>query len=105
MPPRLTCGAKLPLSALSCPPPSLPKPATPSLTQCIVWEVHTSPSPPPKAIVWDVIDASNPYRVRWDYLLLLTMVYIVVCTPYYIAFNVDTVGEEEGGRRGERGGG
>ena len=55
--------------------------------------------------MWDVIDASNPYRVRWDYLLLLTMVYIVVCTPYYIAFNVDTVGDEGGGRRGERGGG
>ena len=37
------------------------------------------------------MDMSNPWRVRWDYLMLVMMVYVIIFTPYYIAFSVSTV--------------
>ena len=38
------------------------------------------------------MDMSNPWRVRWDYLMLVMMVYVIIFTPYYIAFGINTVG-------------
>ncbi|GAX74591.1 hypothetical protein CEUSTIGMA_g2039.t1 [Chlamydomonas eustigma] len=40
--------------------------------------------------IWDAWDPSNTYRFTADFLLLFLMIYVLVCTPYYIAFNIDT---------------
>ncbi len=46
---------------------------------------------PVKELVWEVWDPSHPYHIRWDFLMLLLMVYVVVVTPYFIAFEINTV--------------
>lgn len=39
---------------------------------------------------WNVMDPSDKWRIRWDYVLLLAMVYVIIFTPFYIAFQVTT---------------
>ncbi|GAX74589.1 hypothetical protein CEUSTIGMA_g2037.t1 [Chlamydomonas eustigma] len=41
-------------------------------------------------LLWTVVDPANRWRIRWDVVLIIAMVYVVVLSPYYIAFDVDT---------------
>lgn len=42
-----------------------------------------------KHIFWDVWDPITPSRRFWDSVILCCMVYILLCTPYIIAFNIN----------------
>ncbi len=39
-----------------------------------------------QTLFWKVLDPVNPWRLRWDYVLLSSLIYVIVVTPFYIAF-------------------
>ncbi|GAX84236.1 hypothetical protein CEUSTIGMA_g11659.t1 [Chlamydomonas eustigma] len=43
-----------------------------------------------KAMIWDVIGRDDTIRMLWDCLLLVTLLYIIVVTPFVIAFSINT---------------
>jgi hypothetical protein len=42
-------------------------------------------------VVWDVLDHSEPLRTGWLLLMMLLMVYVIMVTPYLVAFSISTV--------------
>ena len=48
-------------------------------------------SPPAQAVFWDVTGHENRWRMAWDFIMLGTFLYIVIVTPYLIAFNIQQV--------------
>ncbi|KAG1678597.1 hypothetical protein FOA52_012604 [Chlamydomonas sp. UWO 241] len=41
-------------------------------------------------LFWDIWEPDSLFRKHWDYLILLLMVYVVIITPYLIAFEIST---------------
>ena len=41
--------------------------------------------------MWDVWEPDDIKRMSWDCVMLLTVVYLVIVTPYLIAFDISTV--------------
>ncbi len=44
-------------------------------------------------LLWPIWTPDMPIRMHWDFLMLVMMVYVVICTPYIIAFGIRTVGQ------------
>lgn len=53
--------------------------------------------------MWDVWEPDDIKRMSWDCIMLLTVVYLVIVTPYLIAFDISTVSVREMGSRGSDG--
>ena len=41
-------------------------------------------------ILWDVLDHPQPFRTWWLVFILSLMCYVIIVTPYLIAFNIGT---------------
>jgi hypothetical protein len=44
-----------------------------------------------QAVVWDVWKPTSTPRLSWDCFMLLGLVYVLLVSPYLIAFSISTV--------------
>lgn len=46
---------------------------------------------PAQTLLLDVWDQQDPWRLRWDSVVLVALTYVIIVTPWIIAFEISTV--------------
>lgn len=65
---------------------------------CMSLVRHSPPTPhcpspllPLQTFLWGVWDQQDPWRLRWDSVVLVSLIYVIIVTPWIIAFEINTV--------------